>query len=183
MEKEDVFEICEKMEPKLKEYMEKHYPSAYREYFSKAPQEPIKPKEESPKVALSEPDNDLDEVPLEPAEPKNKDLKMIYRKIVEKTHPDKTGDNSQADLFSEAARAYENNNMGKLIEIAAKTKVDIPDIGEESIYILEDNIRKIQEEIKHKKATTAWGWYRSKNDKQKEDIIKAIFASRGIKSG
>mgnify|MGYP003116636752 CR=1 FL=1 len=183
MEKEDVFDICEKMEPKIKKYMKKHYPDAYKEYFSKTSQEPVKPKEESPKVTLNESEGNSDEIPLEPIEPKNKDLKTIYRKIVEKTHPDKTGDNSHAGLFSEAARAYKNNNMGKLIEIATKANIEVPNIGKESIYILESNIKEIEEEIKHKKQTTSWGWHRAKNDKQKKDIVKAIFASRGIKNG
>ena len=35
---------------------------------------------------------------------------ISYRKIAEKTHPDKTGDNSKAEMFSEASLAYQENN-------------------------------------------------------------------------
>ena len=86
-------------------------------------------------------------------------------------------------MFSEATNAYKNNNIGKLIEIAAKTKIEIPNIGEESIYILENNIKEVEKEIKSKKQTTAWGWYRAKTEKQKKEIAKAILKSRGVTNG
>ena len=70
--------------------------------------------------------------------------------------------------------------MGKLINLAAKTQVDIPDLSEDSIYILEESIERIKKEIKSKKETTAWAWYKTKDTIEKVKLIEAILSTRGI---
>ncbi len=175
MEKNDVFEICDKMEIKIREFMRNNCPDAYKQFFSKNTQ--------STTVTTEDPDPNFmgsEESVQKPTKPKNKDLKLVYRKVVEKTHPDKIGDNSKSSLFSEAVEAYKNNDMGKLIDLAAKTQIDIPDLSEDSIYLLEDSIEKIKEEIKNKKETTAWGWYKAKDTIERVKIIEAILKTRGI---
>ena len=70
--------------------------------------------------------------------------------------------------------------MGKLLDLATKTQIDIPDLSEDSIYILEDSIERIKEEIKKKKETTAWLWHKTKDTTERVKIIEAILKTRGI---
>ncbi len=119
LEAEEVRDICTSVEPEIREYIKQHYPEHYDAFFKSLPN-----KTGSNKV--TENDQIEEEIPyledveheIKKKEPKNKDIKKLYRKIAEKTHPDKIGDNSLSESFSDAVKAYKENDIAKMLEIA-----------------------------------------------------------------
>lgn len=173
LEKEEILDICKKMEPKIKKYMKDNYPEHYDSFF----------KTNEPK-GISDPEdennNDISNQKTKSAN-KNKDLKILYRKIAEKTHPDKTGDNSKADIFSAATTAYDSEDIAKILEIAGGLNIEVPNLSPESILLLNNNIKKVSDLIEVKKQSAAWHWYESGDDDlKKEALIKIILKHKGI---
>ena len=79
LEKEEVVEICEKVEPQIKKFLKENYPEHYDAFFGNL--EPEIPN--SNKVAEKNPIDetpDIDEDCEATKTPKNNDLKKLYRK-------------------------------------------------------------------------------------------------------
>jgi len=182
LEKEEIEEICLSVEKEMRSYMEEHYPEGYEAFYGTPTECP--PEEETPQVPSCE--RTAEEIPEDNEEgdklppPKNKELRNLYRKIAEKTHPDKIGSNDHADLFSQASQAYADNDIATLLDIAGRTNIEIDELSEASILLLHKNIQKISENINSKKETTAWAWHKAKTEEQKEVIIKHILERKGI---
>tara|TARA_R110000824_G_scaffold134231_3_gene297183 strand:- start:1131 stop:1703 length:573 start_codon:yes stop_codon:yes gene_type:complete len=169
LEKEEVDEVCLMVEEEMRTYLEKHFPE-YCEAFYEPPGKPQE-KSKTEKETIEEPP---------PTPPKNKDLKKLYRKIAEKTHPDRVGNNSHADLFSQAASAYANNDIAKLLDIASGINIELSELSSDSILLLKNNIKTVFEEINTKKKTAAWAWHKSVGEEEKKVIIENILFHRGI---
>ena len=119
LEAEEVNDICTQVEPEIREYIKQHYPEHYDAFFKSLPDKPGSNKvTENDQIEEEIPDLEDIEHEIEKKEPKNKDLKKLYRKIAETTHPDKIGDNSLSELFSDAVKAYRENDIAKMLEIA-----------------------------------------------------------------
>ena len=172
LEKEEVDEICSSVEGEMRAYLEKHYPEYCETFF--AP--PIETVAENPPLSEEETEEETEE----PAPPKNKDLKKLYRRIAEKTHPDRAGNNDYTELFSQAAEAYANNDIGRLLDIAGAANIELTELSPESVSLLKNNIETIFKEIYNKKQTTAWAWYNAQSDEEKEVIIKNILIYKGV---
>lgn len=183
LEIEEISEICINVEPEIREYIKEHYPEHYETFFGKVPKNP-KPNKITENDPIEENIPDLEDVEheLEQREPKNKDLKKLYRKIVEKTHPDKTGDNSLAQVFSDAVKAYNQSDIAKMLEIASQLNIEITELAAESIALLNQNIETLTKEIHSKRNTAAWAWHSAKeNAEEKKRIIEFILKNKGIK--
>ena len=175
LEKEEVDEICLGVEGEMRTYLEKHYPEHYRSFFMTSPETEEETQKEHP-LPLPE----VEEKKEEAIPPKNKDLKRLYRKIAEKTHPDKVGTNQYAELFSEAAAAYASNDIAKMLDIAGTANIELVELSPESISLLKNNIKNLSEDIDMKKTTTAWAWSMAGSEEEKENIIKFILKHRGV---
>ena len=175
LEKEEVDVACKDSEKDIRSYLQKKYPDYYDSIFG-AP----KPSNDLPSQSnLSE--NELsEEQDIKPSVQKNKDTKKLYRRIVEKTHPDKVGDNSQSDTFLEATRAYENQDVAMLLEIAASLNIEMTSLHPETLILLENNVKTISEDINTKKSSVSWAWSQAENDEKKEELLKIILRSKGI---
>jgi len=174
LEKDEVDEICLLVEKEIRIYMEKHYPEGYKSiYESPAAPPDIKTKQEEEQGG--------EEHAVKAAAPKSKDLRKLYRKIAEKTHPDKVGNNTKRELFSKAANAYAENDIGKLLEIAGELNIELLELSPESILLLESNIEILSSGIVNKKKTTGWSWHCAKSQEEKESIVQAILKMKGIK--
>jgi hypothetical protein len=172
VEEEEIDEVCKDVEKDIRTYLQEHYPDHYNSFFD-PPEKPEEPIKETGQDTRPEPEE-------KPAAPKNKDLKKLYRKIAENTHPDKTGNNQYADLFSEAARAYDQNDIGKLLEIAGNLNIELLELSPSSILLLENNIKTLSLEIHNKKNTVAWSWSKSSTDEEKDKLIAMVFKKKGI---
>ena len=108
----------------------------------------------------------------------NKDVKKLYRKIVEVAHPDK--DENKVEEFRTATEAYKKQNLGTLIEIAVSLNLEIQELSKESLELLEDNVTKVEEKLKRLKESTAWFWYNTENDEQKNQLALFILKQKGV---
>ena len=166
LEKEEVDEICSDVEPQLREYMEKHYPEYYDTFYSTSdePEKIEEPKEDEEKKEI----------------PKNGDIKKLYRKIASKIHPDKTGKDKDAELFAKAAKAYRENDIATILDIAGSLNMEIVELSPESIFLLSENVKTLSEGIDSKKKTASWAWHHSENEEEKAAIIKMILLAKGV---
>ena len=176
LEKEEVEEVCSDSEKGIKEFLKTKYPEHYDSFFGVPPkavnQSP--PKETAPIEEVSE------EQEIEPAIPKNGDTRKLYRKIVEKTHPDKVGNDSQADVFLKASEAYENQDIATLLEIAASFNIELTSLHPETLALFENNIKTISDEIITKKGSVAWAWSQATTDEEKDKLLQIILKNKGI---
>jgi hypothetical protein len=165
-ELEEVEDICTNVEKDIRSYLKDKYPEHFDSFFG-VPEIPTPNtcnETEEPKKAIV----------------KNKDLKKIYRRIAEKTHPDKVGNSDFADVFSSAAKAYEENNLGHLLEIAGTLNIELVELHPESYALIENNIKTISSKINSKKNTAAWSWNKAENDEDKEKLMVLILKNKGI---
>ena len=102
----------------------------------------------------------------------------MYRKIVELTHPDKAED--QEDIFREATRAYKEENLAMLLEIASELRVRINEVSDESMELVEENIQDLQIKVDELKQSTAWVWYNCKSSEEKDMLARMILSYKGI---
>ena len=123
---------------------------------------------------------DLDESP--PKIDKADELKKLFRRIAERTHPDKVRasgfSNEQVDrlerLFIRAREAHDNENWYTLYSIATELGLDIEDLSDEEIEWIEEDIKKTLAKIAAISNLTAWHWYVG-DDTAKRMALKFYF--------
>jgi len=189
LEKEEVVDICKKTEIDIRKYMEENFKEEYHKIYgptpskskknettNKTPEDMSDPKEEvtteDDKVSEKQEPEDI----IQPTKKKqiNSDVKILYRKIVEVTHPDKIGSDIYAGVFSAATSAYKGNNILELVKIAASLDIFLSDFSIESISLMEKNVNYLEKEILIKKSTVAWAWSQAETDEKKNELAKII---------
>ena len=65
---------------------------------------------------------------------------------MKQTHPDKKENNEQ--LYIEANKAKNENNLHKLLDVGKKLKLNLSDISREQLNLLESNIKEIEEKTR-----------------------------------
>ncbi len=132
-----------------------------------------------------QPESDLNEEDIEINEdktPKDPEVKKMFRKLVEKTHPDRTGTNDTVDDFLKVKEAYENNNLAELVSLGIKYGIDVPD----GMILTENNslmasIRQLKQEIESNQRTIAYKWYLCETEDQKlgmANLLKQMYGSQ-----
>jgi hypothetical protein len=171
LEKEDVSEACKSVEVEIRSCIKEQYPEYYKFFYDN-----VSEKQQTEKQDKTDNKNNKQ---------KNKDLKKLYRRIAEKTHPDRSGTNDTSKMFSDAAKAYSNNDIAKLLEISSGLNIELSHLSEESLLLLRNNIENLSQEINNMKQTPAWAWHNANDEEKKEkiiiDIITAIKNRRSIK--
>jgi hypothetical protein len=188
LEKDDVMNICQKQEKEISQYIKENYPEKYKKIYEQ-PQLPPKPPsqdppktketEESPKIEEGEQESpNKEELPQEnKTSNKNSDLRVLYRRIAAKTHPDKTGNDLLSGEFSAAAAAYASNDLAALLNLAGHLNIELISLSSESLILLENNVNNLDEEIIKKKSTGGWRFYKAKTDGEKDVIIQKIMSN------
>ena len=92
-------------------------------------------------------------------EERDPELKKIYRKVVEKSHPDKVGSDLYADVFSKATKAYKDNNIAELIFSAISLGIEIDFPNEKFLIDLQSEISNLEKTLHTKSASFAWLWH------------------------
>ena len=77
-EQSEILHKCDSIDQEISDYIKQNYPEQYKEF--------VKPNETTTESIIEEEDNDSQ------LKCQNKDIKKLYRKIVELTHPDKAED-------------------------------------------------------------------------------------------
>ena len=167
LEKEEVDEICLSTEKEIREFMKNNYPDEYNDLFGdkKRNFKNQEPKKESGEVS--------EEYELK-TKKKNDDVKKLYRRIAEKTHPDKIGSNEHANVFSEASLAYKEQDIATLLNIAGRLNIELVELSPESVKLLENNVNSLSDHIDNKKTTTSWAFHVAKSDEEKKAVVQAI---------
>jgi hypothetical protein len=176
LEKEEVDEVCFEMEKEIRKIIKLKYPKEYEEIFgSKNPKQNLKkpPPQEYPDEVSENIEEVSENIEVQKSI-KNKDVKKLYRKIAEKTHPDKTGNNDRAEMFSNATKAYEQNNVGTLLNLAGALNIELTSLSPETVKLLENNIVLLSQEINTLKNTAAWAFHSADSDEQKEKVILTV---------
>ena len=118
-------------------------------------------------------------------------LKKLFHKIVIITHPDKSKikNNKYIELFIKAKRGYKERNILSLMNICVKLDINIikclneafKKTGEMNIiknklyFILEIQIKGLEDKICFKKKTFVWCWANADTDYKKEIIKKDLY--------
>ncbi len=167
LEKEEVDEICLQSDKQIRQMMKEKYPDEYNKIFENKITKPPKNIENEEQVS--------EEIEINKSK-KNNDVKKLYRKIAEKTHPDKIGNDSQADIFSKSSLAYQENDLATLLELAGTLNIELMELTPESIQILENNVVLLSKKIHTQKSTAAWSFHVAKTDEEKDLVLRTIIS-------
>ena len=167
LEKEEVDEICLQSDKQIREMIEQRYPEEYKKIFENKITKP------NPDVQNKE---EISEEVEATKNKKNNDVKKLYRKIAEKTHPDKIGDDTLSDMFSKASLAYQENDLATLLELAGNLNIELMELTPESIQILENNVVLLSKKIHTQKSTAAWSFHVAKTDEEKDLVLRTIIS-------
>lgn len=116
-----------------------------------------------------------------------KDVNVAFKKIAQKTHPDKlvNKDISQVEyeelveLYKEALGSVKNKDWSRVMEIAMELGIDISKIKKDDSEYLEESVKKLTEKINELKGTYAWKWSNTP-DKDKESVKQMMLKSLGL---
>jgi len=132
--------------------------------------------------ALSKPANADGKQPSKKEEPavkfNDKDFKKLFRKIAIKCHPDKIINETSEQQRSFLKLCYENLNKandtydwGLLLKVSLELDIDIPDLSEEAISNINENMDKIKNKINHYEKSMAYQWYTSSDPIFKDNYL------------
>lgn len=110
------------------------------------------------------------------------ELKKLFRRIADLTHPDKNSGRGMSDeqienlaaLFRKARGAYESDNWYTLYTIAVELGLDIKDPSMEQVEWIEEDIIKTLAKIAYLSNLTAWHWYIG-NEKKRLSALRHYF--------
>ena len=110
------------------------------------------------------------------------ELKKLFRKIAEHTHPDKVAANGFSErevrrlegVFKKALDAYTTDNWYTLYAIALNLDLETPAVDDYHVIWVEDDIRRTLGLIAQVANTIAWIWYTG-DEKTKELSVKDFF--------
>ena len=107
------------------------------------------------------------------------DIKSLYRKIVMLTHPDKSKNNKNADLYSELYRrtikAKDDNDKAEIIYIAYKLKLnEVYDVDDEHFGSVKRKIKEKEMSSSNLNLNSFWIWYHTDNPQLKRLMVEQI---------
>jgi len=101
---------------------------------------------------------------------KNPKVKTLYRVIAKTTHPDKVNDDNLKELYLEATKAYENNNLLPIISICDKLKIPY-EVDEEEYDFIKEQIESIKKRTNFLESTYTWQWYVRPHIDEKNQVV------------
>jgi hypothetical protein len=114
------------------------------------------------------------------AAPKDPNAKKLFRKLIDKTHPDKTNSNENVEDFFRAREAYDNNNLAELVSLCMKYNIEVPEYLLEAENIsLEQSIKEMEQSINSKQTTLGYLWFMANNDEEKQRLLDMVMAQYG----
>jgi hypothetical protein len=101
----------------------------------------------------------------------NPKMRKLYREIVKQTHPDKIKNEKLNNLYIEAGKSYDSEDLFNIYSICDELGISY-ELDESENYILKDKIKYIQDKINFIHSTFTWQWYYSEEEIEKNNIIK-----------
>jgi hypothetical protein len=112
--------------------------------------------------------NDIESIVI--TKNKNPRIKTLYRTIAKATHPDKKIDIGLNEIYLEATKAYEDNELWPILSICDKLKLPY-DIDDSEISLMKTEIDSIKNKTKFLESTYTWQWYIQQDFKDKSEIV------------
>lgn len=142
------------------------------------------PAQESSRTSSKAPD--VENVDSAQKSPIDADIRKLYRKIVQETHPDKTDKMSltlkesekRSNAYKRAAAAMASRDSDTLVEIAVDFEINT---GLDDLMIAESLRRRskiLEDEISKIKSSVEWFWIHT-TEERKIEIIKEICKRNG----
>jgi hypothetical protein len=107
----------------------------------------------------------------------NLEVKKLYRNIVKATHPDKIKNSILNDLYMEATKAYENNDIVTLYKVCSDLNISF-DLPDDFIVRVKDRIDLIKKQVSFLENTYTFKWIKSSNIQDKNKIIIEYIRSK-----
>jgi hypothetical protein len=101
----------------------------------------------------------------------NPKMRKLYREIVKQTHPDKIKNEKLNNLYIDAGKSYDNQDIFNIYSICDELGISY-ELDESENYILKDKIKYIQDKINFIQSTFTWHWYYTEEEIEKNNIIK-----------
>jgi len=101
---------------------------------------------------------------------KNQRIKTLYRQISKSTHPDVTSQSNLQELYLEAQKAYDSNNLLQILSICDKLKINY-EITFEEFDLLKEEIYTKRKRIEFLESTYTWKWFHMPTEDEKNQII------------
>jgi len=108
---------------------------------------------------------------------KNPKVKSLYRIIAKSTHPDVKNDHNLKEIYIEATKAYENNELLPIISICDKLKIPY-EISEEEFDDLKKEVDLLKKKSTFLESTYSWQWYVRPSDQEKTEIVLRFIKSQ-----
>jgi len=111
----------------------------------------------------------LQEIQSKEKDPK---LKSLYRMIARSTHPDLAKQENLKEVYIDAKKAYEDDNLFSIISFC--DKLNIPyNLTDDELDSLRNEVESQKKRLKFIETTFTWQWYKKK-EKRDEIILSYI---------
>jgi hypothetical protein len=98
-------------------------------------------------------------------------IKHLYRKIVQKTHPDKVNSDALNELYNKATKANKNKDLLTLYSICNELGIKF-NITDQEIMLIKNELHKIKMKQEIFEKSHLWLWANIENETQKKEILK-----------
>lgn len=123
-------------------------------------------------------DSRVSEIPLEETmkeediiyETKDPRVKTLYRQIARSTHPDVASQSNLKEVYLQAQKAYDSNDLVQIMSICEKLKIDY-EITTQEFDLIKEEIDMKKKRIQFLESTYTWKWYRVESQEEKNRII------------
>jgi hypothetical protein len=107
-------------------------------------------------------------------------LKSLYRQIAKTTHPDKANQDSLKELYLDAQKAYDSNDILQMMSICERLKIDY-EISPIEVNLVREEIKLKKERINFLESTYTWKWFIEESKDLKNQIVLNYLESQIIR--
>jgi hypothetical protein len=139
----------------------------------------------------AEGEGDAEEPSLEAKRPEEflrDDVKKLYKKIVQITHPDKYPEyftekdkEKMLDIYKKCISGVKEGDLFSLLECASTLYLDIPELDKEDLKNLKKRSESIEENIQNMKNTYVWLWGQAADEEAKQKIVNKFLEQNSVK--
>ena len=104
-------------------------------------------------------------------------LKSLYKEIAKSTHPDKSNQENLKEVYLDAQKAYESNDLLQILSICDRLKINY-EISTDEFDLIRSEIDTKKQRIKFLESTYTWKWYHESSNSQKNQIIMNYLESQ-----
>lgn len=103
------------------------------------------------------------------------DIKKLWKQIAVKTHPDRTGNDTElTEVYVRSLDAYNRGSYEEIIEIAMQLFIKIENLSSETLQVLEERTKTLEQDLKDISNNALWAWAEATDEKKTviENILR-----------